>query len=126
MMYVQKRVEISGNYVNIRKITDLGIRVFIELLMVLWPKGEILQNITEQGGKSIYGNKFDDENFALRHTGRGVLSMANAGPNTNGSQFFICFVACAWLDGKHVVFGQLIGGFDVLKKWKNRESEWKN
>ena len=67
------------------------------------------------GGLSIYGAKFADENFDCRHYKRGQLSMANAGPNTNGSQFFITFGATDWLDGAHTVFGELIEGEDVLK-----------
>jgi len=75
------------------------------------------------GGKSIYGEKFADENFAKKHTKPGLLSMANCGPNTNGSQFFITTVVCPWLDGKHCVFGEVVEGMDVIRKCEAQGSQ---
>ena len=68
------------------------------------------------GGKSIYGHKFDDEGFPFQHEIPGLLSMANAGPNTNGSQFFLTFIPCDWLDGAHVVFGRVSKNIELLEK----------
>mmetsp|Transcript_5277 Transcript_5277/g.10986 ORF Transcript_5277/g.10986 Transcript_5277/m.10986 type:complete len:172 (+) Transcript_5277:50-565(+) len=76
-----------------------------------------------RGGVSIYGGKFADENFDIQHSGRGDLSMANSGPNTNGSQFFMTFIQTTWLDGKHCVFGKVIDGFEVLDALEGVGSE---
>lgn len=116
---VKNFVAFAGEGYQGLKYEGIGFHRVIHGFMI---QGGDVQKQEGRGSISIYGRYFDDETFALTHEGPGTLSMANAGKNTNGAQFFITTVATPWLDGHHVVFGKVIDGLDVVHKVENTKT----
>lgn len=117
---VRNFIAFAGEGYEGLKYEGIGFHRVIKDFMI---QGGDVQKQEGRGSISIYGRYFDDETFALKHEGPGTLSMANAGKNTNGAQFFITTVATSWLDGHHVVFGKVIDGLDVIHKVENTKTD---